>query len=90
MSVFEFIMLFCFGVSWPISIAKSLRTKKVKGKSPMFMSIVGLGYVSGIIHKIIFSFDWIITLYIFNAIMVTWDLCLYFKYLPLQNKNEED
>ena len=33
MSIFEVMMLVCFGVSWPISIAKSLRTRFVRGKS---------------------------------------------------------
>lgn len=80
MSVFEAIMLICFGVSWPISIAKSLRTGVVAGKSPMFMTIVCTGYISGIAHKIIYSPDWIITLYMFNLAMVGTDLALYFHY----------
>lgn len=75
-------MLICFGVSWPVSIAKSLRTKIVAGKSPAFMSIVCLGYLSGIIHKILFSFDYITILYVLNFIMVAFDLYLYFHYLP--------
>ena len=29
-------MLFCFGFSWPFSIAKSIRTRSTKGKSLMF------------------------------------------------------
>ena len=33
MSIFEAVMIFCFGVSWPFSIYKSYRTKSVKGKS---------------------------------------------------------
>jgi hypothetical protein len=54
MSVFEITMLFCFGVSWPISIAKALRTRVVAGKSPLFMAIVIAGYASGIIHQAFF------------------------------------
>jgi hypothetical protein len=82
MSFFEAIMLICFGVSWPVSIAKSLPTKIVSGKSPLFMGIVWLGYQSGIINKILYSPDWIISLYIFNMIMVAIDKALYYKYLP--------
>ena len=55
MSIFEIIMLVCFGVSWPVSIVKAVRTKTVAGKSPLFMAIVMVGYASGIVHKIIFS-----------------------------------
>lgn len=82
MSIFEAIMLVCFGTSWPLSIIKTLRTKVVEGKSPLFMAIVGIGYVSGIIHKIVFSFDWILLLYILNLVMIAIDLGLYYRYLP--------
>ncbi|MBT3295683.1 MAG: hypothetical protein HN383_10455 [Verrucomicrobia bacterium] len=80
MSVFEAGMLVCFGISWPISIIKSLRTKVVQGKSPIFMTVVALGYVSGMIHKIVYSFDQVFLLYVFNFVMVTIDLGLYWKY----------
>jgi hypothetical protein len=82
MSIFEAFMLLCFGVSWPLSIAKALRTKVVEGKSPLFMTVIGIGYLSGIIHKVLFSFDWIILLYALNMTMVAIDLGLYFRYLP--------
>ncbi len=84
MSFFEAVMLLCFGVSWPISIAKSLRTKKVAGKSPLFMIIVFLGYLSGIVHKLLYDLDGVIVLYILNAVLVAVDLGLYFHYLPLE------
>ena len=80
MSVFEAIMLVCFGVSWPISIAKSLRTKKVEGKSPLFMGIVCFGYLNGVLYKTLHAFDWIIVLYALNMVVVATDLLLYFYY----------
>lgn len=80
MSIFEISMLVCFGVSWPISIAKSIRTKVVAGKSPLFMWIVIAGYASGIIHKILYSSDWVILLYILNLLLVAVDLMLYWRY----------
>jgi len=80
MSLFEIIMLLCFGVSWPISIAKALRTRVVAGKSPLFMTIVIIGYASGVVHKILFSFDWVIALYVLNLIMVAIDLGLYIRF----------
>jgi hypothetical protein len=81
-SGFEALMLICFGVSWPVSIAKSVRTKLVSGKSPAFMTIVCVGYLSGLVHKALFSRDWIIVLYAANLIMVIIDLMLYYRYLP--------
>lgn len=74
-------MLVCFGVSWPISIGKALRTKKVEGKSPVFMALICLGYLSGILHKILFSLDWVVALYAINLLMVATDLVLYYRYL---------
>lgn len=82
MSIFEAGMLLSFGISWPFSIAKSLRTKMVKGKSPMFMAIVSFGYFCGILHKAFFSRDLVIILYVLNFIMVLTDLYLYYRYLP--------
>ena len=86
MSIFEAAMLICFGISWPVSITKALRTKVVTGKSPLFMIIICIGYLSGIIHKIIYAFDWITLLYAVNMVMVLIDLSLYYRYLPANNK----
>ena len=80
MSIFEIIMLICFGVSWPISIVKALRTHVVTGKSPLFMAVICIGYLSGIVHKILYAYDWVIFLYVFNLLMVLADLILYFRY----------
>jgi len=73
-------MLICFGISWPISIVKALRTKTVAGKSPLFMIIVMAGYASGIVHKLLYSYNWVIALYALNLIMVGVDLVLYIRY----------
>lgn len=82
MSVFEAIMLICFGISWPMSILKSVRTKVVTGKSPVFMAIVCVGYASGVVHKLVYHLDPIIVLYVMNMVFVAVDLYLYFHYLP--------
>ncbi len=71
-------MLICFGAAWPFSVYKSFKTKRVDGKSPLFMFIIFLGYVSGILHKLFYSFDRVIYLYFFNGLMVALDLFLYF------------
>jgi hypothetical protein len=80
MSVFEAGMLVCFGISWPISIAKTLRTRLVAGKSRVFMAIVMAGYLCGIVHKLLYSRDWVIFLYALNLVMVALDLVLYLKF----------
>ena len=86
-SIWEVLFLLCFAVSWPISIAKSLRTKVVIGKSPLFMGLIILGYIFGIIHKLLYSHDIVIWLYVFNATLVSIDLALYFTYIG-RNKRE--
>ncbi len=76
----EMMMLLCFAFGWPISIIKTLRTKVVAGKSPLFMMVVILGYAFGILYKITSGFDWVSYLYIFNITIVSLDLSLYFYY----------
>ena len=53
MKIFEFIMLACFGLSWPISVYKSFTSKSTKGKSVVFIIAIIIGYISGILGKII-------------------------------------
>ena len=88
-SIWEVLFLCCFAISWPVSIAKSLRTKIVIGKSPLFMSLIILGYIFGIIHKLLYSRDIVIWLYVFNALLVSFDLFLYFLYIGRNRKQLE-
>ena len=80
-SVFEAVMMVCFGVSWPLSIWKTYKVKNPAGKSIGFLVLVILGYISGIISKIVTgNVNWVIALYALNAVMVGTDLflvCLY-------------
>jgi hypothetical protein len=80
MSIFEALMLVCFGLSWPVAIAKTLRTKQVAGKSRLFLSIICLGYLCGITHKVLHSRDWVMALYILNLLLVATDLALVVRY----------
>jgi hypothetical protein len=79
MSVFEIAMLVCFGAAWPVSIYKSLKTRAVAGKSLFFLIIVLVGYVAGVLHKLIFHYDLVIFLYLLNAVMVSLDIVLYLR-----------
>ncbi len=85
---FEALMLICFGLSWPANIHKSLRTRFVRGKSPLFMALVSIGYASGVLHKILNPpaadasrlAHYVIILYALNFAMVTFDLFLYYRF----------
>ena len=76
MGVFEFLMLICFGFSWPFSILKSIRSKSTQGKSLMFMLLIFLGYIFGIIHKVLYNFNWVTWTYVVLLFLVAVDLLL--------------
>lgn len=79
MSIYEAIMLLCFGAAWPFSIYKSYKSKSTNGKSSMFLIILIIGYISGILNKLIYNFDYVIYLYIINITMVSIDLILFMR-----------
>ena len=81
MSVFEAIMLVCFGASWPAAINKTLRSKNPAGKSLLFLCLIITGYLCGVIHKCLQpKIDWVVWLYAVNLLMVATDLFLVCKY----------
>ena len=82
--IFESAMMICFGASWPVAIAKTLRVRKVHGKSIIFLFLVEIGYLSGIVAKFIKA-DWglpeaVTLLYALNALMVLIEITLYFRF----------
>lgn len=79
MSIFEIIMLICFGAAWPVSIYKTYTSKSTAGKSVIFLIVIMIGYVAGIIHKFMYSQDWIIFLYMLNLTMVFTDTMLFLR-----------
>ncbi len=80
MSIYEALMLICFGASWPFAVLKTYRTKNVKGKSLVFLSLIIIGYICGIIHKCIYKLDAVLLLYIVNLVLVSADMVLCVKY----------
>ena len=88
MSIFEVLMLLCFGAAWPFSIYKSYTSKSVEGKSPYFLGILVIGYVFGILNKLIVRYDVVFFLYLLNLIMISIDLALYFRNSKLIRKKE--
>ncbi|PKP19727.1 MAG: hypothetical protein CVU02_01970 [Bacteroidetes bacterium HGW-Bacteroidetes-19] len=88
-SIFEVAMLMSFAISWPVSIIKTLRTKFVLGKSVTFMFIILIGYLFGIIHKLLYSNDVVIYCYFLNFFLIAFDISLYFFYAPKNKKSLE-
>lgn len=78
-TVFESIMLICFGLSWPISVYKSATSHSTKGKSVVFTIAIMVGYIAGIIGKIVGgNLNYVLALYLINLAFVSVDFALYF------------
>jgi hypothetical protein len=79
-SLLESIMIICFGLSWPLSIRRSLTSKSTKGKSLMFMLFILLGYFCGLASKFItHTYNLAFWFYFPNIVMVATDVILFFR-----------
>lgn len=88
--IFEFIMLACFGLSWPISVYKSITSKSTQGKSFVFMIAIIIGYISGILGKICSGqISFVLALYCLNLCVVLVDFALFFINKHNEKKNFE-
>ena len=87
MSIFESIMLICFGASWPLAIYKTWKTKNPIGKSLLFLYLIMVGYIAGSLHKIYFNRDIVFFLYMFNGMMVLADIVLTHYYILRRTKS---
>lgn len=77
--IFELIMLVCFGLSWPMSVYKSLTSRSTQGKSVFFIIAIIVGYISGIIGKLIGrQYNYVLAVYCLNLLIVSADLLLFF------------
>lgn len=88
MSVFELGMLVCFGAAWPINIYKSFKSRTAAGKSVLFQWAILVGYICGITHKLLYSRDVVLYVYILNFVMVAVDTALYFRNRRLDRQRE--
>ena len=89
-SIFEAAMLVCFGISWPVSIVRSIRARSAKRKSLLFLILIFLAYTSGILHKSLVRFDIVIVLYILNMTMILIDIALYIRNTKLDKAKEKE
>lgn len=96
--LFEALTILCFGLSWPISIRKSLISRTAKGKSLFFEVFLLIGYAFGIARKVIqvtvlgssgFLFYLSFFFYILNFVEISIDVALYFRNVKLDKAREE-
>ncbi|MDR0221118.1 MAG: hypothetical protein LBI54_06930 [Lachnospiraceae bacterium] len=78
-TVFEVIMLLCFGAAWPFSVYKSYKGRTAKGKSLIFLLALIVGYISGIVNNLINGANYVLAFYALNLVLVSADLALYFR-----------
>ena len=89
MSIFEVGMLACFGAAWPMNIWKSLKSRTAAGKSVIFQWAILIGYICGITHKLLYSMDVVLALYILNFLMVSTDTILIYRNRKLDRLRAE-
>ena len=79
LSIFEIGMLICFGASWPFAVLKTYKTKN-GNKSMAFLNLIIVGYIFGIIHKLLYNNDIVTYLYLLNLLFVVADEYLCIRY----------
>ena len=78
--LFEALMVICFGISWPLSILKSWKSRTTKGKSLLFLFFIFTGYACGILSKLVGNnITYVFIFYVLNFVMVGTDIGLYFR-----------
>lgn len=78
--LFEAFMIICFGISWPLSVYKSIKSRTAKGKSLPFELFIWIGYLFGIAGKLITgNITYVIVFYLLNILMISIDIGLYFR-----------
>ena len=86
--ILEAMMVVSFGLSWPMSIRKSYLARSTKGKSLFFMVMIELGYVFGILSKLLSNnITYVFVFYVLNLLMVLLDLGLYVRNHRLDKEN---
>lgn len=85
--ILEACMVISFGISWPLSILKSWRSRTTKGKSLLFLCFILFGYACGLLSKISSGkITYVFAFYILNLLMVSVDVGLYFRNRRLQTQ----
>jgi len=95
-TLLETLMIICFGLSWPLSVYKSWKSRTAKGKSLQFELFIWVGYIFGITKNIllfangktgwVFFLGWIF--YVINFCFISMDIALYFRNTKLDKAAE--
>ncbi|MBQ9580691.1 MAG: hypothetical protein IJR23_05905 [Lachnospiraceae bacterium] len=85
-SIFETIMLVCFGLSWPLNVIKAYKARTAKGTSLPFLLLIITGYLGGIAAKVVNGqFNYVLIVYLINLSIVLVNLAIYVRNAALDN-----
>ena len=86
-SIFETIMLVCFGLSWPINVIKAYNAKTAKATSLPFILLILTGYFAGITAKLVsHQINYVFVVYLINLAIVLLNIMVYFRNVALDKK----
>ena len=86
----ETVMLVCFGLSWPISVVKNIRTGTAKGMSLPFILLITFGYIAGISAKIMsHNINYVLIVYFINIAAVSVNIAVYIRNSRLDRMREK-
>ena len=86
-SIFESIMLICFGLSWPLNVVKAYKARTARGTSLPFILLIITGYIAGIIAKLVAGqVNYVLIIYLLNLAIVSVNVLVYFRNVSLDRK----
>ena len=86
-SIFESIMLICFGLSWPLNVVKAYKARTAKGTSLPFILLIITGYIAGITAKLVTGqINYVLIVYLLNLAIVSVNVLVYFRNVSLDRK----
>ena len=86
----ESTMLICFGLSWPMNLAKNIRARSARNMSLQFILLIITGYVAGISAKIYnHRFNYVLVVYLLNLVVVSANVVVYFINLSYDQQAKE-
>lgn len=88
-SIFESIMLICFGLSWPLNVIKAYRARTARGTSLPFILLIITGYIAGITAKLVTGqINYVLIVYLLNLAIVSVNVVVYFRNVSLDRKKD--
>lgn len=95
--IFEVGMLLCFAAAWPANIYKAYRARTTLGTSLPFMVIVEIGYICGMLNKVVNDevfvdgvFNYVMAFYIFDFVLVLIGIIVYFRNMTIDKAKGRD